>query len=155
MANSGGIFFHPESHFTMVRAGMVLYGLFADGIVGAKTRAALNKVSISANLTNSIITPINGMLLHLQILAEELWEPLCNGAGSTECINPTIGFSQLPQEAQSLIWAEEGTFDDSVSKTLDVRLANCQSAEACVVNFTYPETHVCRYQTIYTSEPCQ
>lgn len=28
MANSGGIFFHPESHFTMVRAGMILYGLF-------------------------------------------------------------------------------------------------------------------------------
>lgn len=31
LANSGGIFFHPNSHFNMVRAGIVLYGLF-DGI---------------------------------------------------------------------------------------------------------------------------
>ena len=28
IANSGGILFHPESHFDMVRAGMILYGLF-------------------------------------------------------------------------------------------------------------------------------
>ncbi len=28
LANSGGILFHPKSHFTMVRAGMILYGLF-------------------------------------------------------------------------------------------------------------------------------
>ncbi len=31
IANSGGIFFHKNSHFDMVRAGIVLYGLF-DGI---------------------------------------------------------------------------------------------------------------------------
>ena len=31
LANSGGILFHPESHFDMVRAGMMLYGLF-EGI---------------------------------------------------------------------------------------------------------------------------
>jgi alanine racemase len=31
LANSGGIFFHPQSHFSMVRAGMALYGLF-EGI---------------------------------------------------------------------------------------------------------------------------
>ncbi|MFT6361488.1 MAG: alanine racemase, partial [Candidatus Paceibacteria bacterium] len=30
-ANSGGILFHPESHYDMVRAGMILYGLF-EGI---------------------------------------------------------------------------------------------------------------------------
>lgn len=28
IANSGGILFHSESHFDMVRAGMILYGLF-------------------------------------------------------------------------------------------------------------------------------
>lgn len=28
LANSGGIFFHPDAHHTMVRAGMVLYGYF-------------------------------------------------------------------------------------------------------------------------------
>lgn len=27
-ANSGGILFHPTSHYSMVRAGMILYGLF-------------------------------------------------------------------------------------------------------------------------------
>ncbi|MCA9352191.1 alanine racemase [Patescibacteria group bacterium] len=31
LANSGGIIFHPDSHFDMVRAGMMLYGLF-EGI---------------------------------------------------------------------------------------------------------------------------
>jgi len=35
-ANSGGILFHPESHFDMVRAGMILYGLF-EGIEIPKT----------------------------------------------------------------------------------------------------------------------
>ena len=28
LANSGGIFFHPDAHYSMVRAGMVLYGYF-------------------------------------------------------------------------------------------------------------------------------
>lgn len=27
-ANSGGILFHPDAHYSMVRAGMILYGLF-------------------------------------------------------------------------------------------------------------------------------
>lgn len=35
LSNSGGILFHPESHFSMVRAGMILYGLF-EGIELAK-----------------------------------------------------------------------------------------------------------------------
>jgi alanine racemase len=30
LANSGGIFFYPESHFNMVRAGISLYGLFEN-----------------------------------------------------------------------------------------------------------------------------
>ena len=30
LANTGGIFFHPESHFSMVRTGIALYGLFEN-----------------------------------------------------------------------------------------------------------------------------
>lgn len=38
LANSGGIVFHPRSHFDMVRAGMILYGY----LEGLEERAKLN-----------------------------------------------------------------------------------------------------------------
>jgi alanine racemase len=31
LANSGGVIFYPESHFDMVRPGLLSYGLFPDG----------------------------------------------------------------------------------------------------------------------------
>jgi hypothetical protein len=141
--------------FNAIKKFQKAYGLYPDGIVGPKTRAVLNSVfSQSNNTTVNTNNAINNMPPALQSLTEELWEPLCNGEDSTECVNPTIGFSSLPREGQWLIWAEEGTFDDSIIKTLDVRIANCLDHESCSVSFTYPETHVCRNTETYTTGTC-
>ncbi|MGB0925319.1 MAG: peptidoglycan-binding domain-containing protein [Minisyncoccia bacterium] len=131
-------------------------GLYADGIVGAKTRAVLN----TGNSNNTQITQTNNNTsitsapLHLSNLMSTTWQPLCNGNSTTECLSPTTGYSQLPAEAQWLIWAEKGTFDDSVRKILDVKIANCASHTGCVITHTYPETYLCRNSSTYTAGPC-
>lgn len=48
MANSGGVYFHPESHLDMVRPGLLAYGLTPDGSVDAEIRPCFSlKAKIS------------------------------------------------------------------------------------------------------------
>lgn len=107
-------------------------GLTADGVVGLRTRIALNSMQ-----GNSVSIPTS-VPASLQTLINFTFPQWCEAG---RCASHSTGYSRVTG-SQYYIWTIDGTFDDSSASTLKSALVDC-SGISCVVSYTFPNTWNC------------